>query len=44
MRVRQVWLPLTLTPGRYFMFCEVPTRGDGIPHCRHGMYQSFVVG
>ena len=40
---RQVWLPMTLTPGRYFMFCEVPAASDGKPHYRHGMYQQFEV-
>jgi hypothetical protein len=42
-RGRQVWLPLTLTPGRYFMFCEVTENGDSIPHYRHGMYKEFEV-
>jgi hypothetical protein len=40
---RQVWLPLTLTPGRYFMFCEVPSKAKGVDHYRLGMYQTFVV-
>lgn len=42
-RGREVWLPMTLTPGRYFMFCEVETKRSGIPHYRHGMYREFVV-
>jgi hypothetical protein len=42
-RGRRVWLPLTLTPGRYFMFCEVQENGDPMPHYRHGMYKTFEV-
>lgn len=42
-RGRHVWLPLTLTSGRYFMFCEVQENGDPMPHYRHGMYKEFVV-
>jgi len=34
---------LTLTPGRYFYFCQVPTQGGGKPHYRHGMYKEFEV-
>jgi hypothetical protein len=40
---RAVWLPLTLTAGRYFAFCEVPARVDGKPHYMHGMVREFTV-
>jgi hypothetical protein len=38
-----VQLPLTLVPGRYLIFCEVPASGDGKPHYRHGMFRDLVV-
>jgi hypothetical protein len=38
-----VWLPLTLSAGRHFAFCQVPARADQQPHYRHGMVREFSV-
>ena len=40
---RRIWLPLQLTPGRYFAFCEMPARVGGQPHYRMGMVREFEV-
>jgi hypothetical protein len=40
---RRIWLPLTLTPGRYFAFCEMPAKVGGRPHYKMGMLREFVV-
>lgn len=40
---RRVWLPLTLQPGRYFAFCEMPAKVGGQPHYRMGMVREFEV-
>jgi hypothetical protein len=40
---REVWMPLTLTPGRYFMFCEVPSKKMGKDHYQLGMFEEFTV-
>jgi hypothetical protein len=39
----RVWLPLTLEPGRYFAFCEMPAKIGGQPHYRMGMVREFEV-
>ena len=38
----RVWLPLTLTPGRYFAFCQMPAKG-GKEHYQIGMLREFTV-
>lgn len=40
---RTVWMAVTLTPGRYFIICQVPDAGDGKPHYDHGMIREFEV-
>jgi hypothetical protein len=40
---RQIWLPLRLTPGRYFAFCQMPAKHGGQPHYRMGMVREFEV-
>lgn len=39
----RVWLPLTLVPGKYFAFCEMPAKHGGRPHYQMGMVQAFEV-
>lgn len=39
---REIWLEVTLSPGRYFWFCEVPGP-DGKSHFEKGMVSEFVV-
>jgi len=39
----RVWLPLTLTPGRYFAFCQMPAKVGGKPHYQMGMVREFDV-
>jgi hypothetical protein len=39
----RVWFPLSLTPGRYAMYCFVPDRKDGKPHILHSMWKEFTV-
>lgn len=40
---KRVWLPLTLTPGRHFAFCQMPARIGGKPHYQMGMVREFEV-
>jgi uncharacterized cupredoxin-like copper-binding protein len=40
---KEAWIELHLTPGRYFMLCQVPARADGRPHYEHGMIYEFTV-
>jgi uncharacterized cupredoxin-like copper-binding protein len=40
---RELWMALVLTPGRYFIICQIPARGDGRPHSEHGMILEFTV-
>jgi uncharacterized cupredoxin-like copper-binding protein len=40
---REAWVAVHLTPGRYFMLCEVPAKADGRPHFKHGMVTEFTV-
>lgn len=40
---RRVWLPLTLTPGRYFAFCQMPAKVGGKAHYQMGMVREFEV-
>jgi uncharacterized cupredoxin-like copper-binding protein len=40
---RRVWIPLTLTPGRYFAFCQMPAKIGGKPHYQMGMLREFEV-
>ncbi len=39
---RELWLQVTLRPGRYFWVCQVPGP-DGRPHYAHGMVLEFTV-
>ena len=39
----RIWLPLKLTPGRYFAFCQMPARVGGRPHYQMGMVREFEV-
>jgi uncharacterized cupredoxin-like copper-binding protein len=39
----EMWLAVSLTPGRYFIICQVPDAHDGQPHHRHGMVREFAV-
>jgi hypothetical protein len=32
-----------VTPGRYFMVCQVPAKADGRAHYKHGMVTEFTV-
>lgn len=40
---RRIWLPLKLTPGRYFAFCQMPAKASGRPHYQMGMVRLFEV-
>ena len=37
------WIELHLTPGRYFMVCQVPAKADGRPHYKIGMVHEFSI-
>ncbi|MFI5372513.1 MAG: hypothetical protein ACHQ52_13220 [Candidatus Eisenbacteria bacterium] len=39
----RVWLPLKLTPGRYFAFCQMPAKVGGRAHYQMGMVREFEV-
>jgi hypothetical protein len=39
----RIWLPLTLTPGRYFAFCQMPAKVGGKSHYQMGMVREFEV-
>jgi len=40
---RKVWIRVTLAPGHYVAFCQVPARSDQRAHYKHGMIREFVV-
>lgn len=40
---KEAWVELHLTPGRYFIVCEVPAKADGRPHYKHGMFTEFSI-
>jgi uncharacterized cupredoxin-like copper-binding protein len=40
---KEAWVPLRVTPGRYFIICQVPAKSDGRPHYKHGMFTEFSV-
>jgi uncharacterized cupredoxin-like copper-binding protein len=40
---KEAWVAVHLTPGRYFMLCEVQAKADGRPHFKHGMFAEFTV-
>jgi hypothetical protein len=40
---RREWMQLTLVPGRYFAFCEMPAKVGGKPHYKMGMVREFEV-
>ena len=40
---KEAWIELHLTPGRYFIVCQVPAKADGRPHFKHGMFTEFSV-
>jgi uncharacterized cupredoxin-like copper-binding protein len=40
---RRIWLPLRLTPGRYFAFCQMPAKVGGKSHYQMGMVKEFEV-
>jgi hypothetical protein len=39
----RVWLPLTLSPGHYVAFCEMPAKIGGKPHYQMGMVREWEV-
>jgi uncharacterized cupredoxin-like copper-binding protein len=39
---REIWVQVTLRPGRYFWLCQVPA-ADGRPHYERGMVLEFTV-
>lgn len=39
----RVWLPLTLTLGQYFAFCQMPAKNGGRAHYQLGMVREFGV-
>ena len=39
----EVWIPITLSPGRYFMICQIKDSSDGRPHYQRGMFREFEV-
>jgi uncharacterized cupredoxin-like copper-binding protein len=40
---QEAWVELDLTPGRYFVVCQVPASADRRPHYEHGMIIEFLV-
>jgi uncharacterized cupredoxin-like copper-binding protein len=40
---KEAWVQLRLTPGRYFIVCQVPARADGRAHYKHGMFTEFSI-
>jgi uncharacterized cupredoxin-like copper-binding protein len=40
---KEAWVRLHLTPGRYFIICQVQAKSDGRPHYKHGMFTEFSV-
>jgi hypothetical protein len=39
----EAWIELHLTPGRYFIVCQVQAKADGRPHYKHGMFTEFSI-
>ena len=40
---KEAWVAVHLTPGRYFVLCQVPAKADGRPHFKHGMFTELTV-
>jgi hypothetical protein len=40
---REVWIPITLSPGQYFIICQIKDSSDGRPHYQRGMFREFEV-
>jgi uncharacterized cupredoxin-like copper-binding protein len=40
---KEAWIELDLTPGQYFIVCEVPGRVDKRPHYKRGMFTEFSI-
>jgi uncharacterized cupredoxin-like copper-binding protein len=40
---KEAWFELHLTPGRYFIVCQVPAKVDGRPHYKHGLVTEFSI-
>lgn len=40
---KEAWMEVALTPGRYFIVCQVEAKADGRPHYAHGMVTEFTV-
>jgi len=40
---KEAWIELRLTPGKYFIVCQVPAKADRRPHSQHGMVNEFTV-
>jgi len=40
---KEAWIELRLTPGKYFIVCQVPAIADRRPHSQHGMVNEFTV-
>jgi uncharacterized cupredoxin-like copper-binding protein len=39
----EAWVDLTLTPGRYFIVCQVPGAANQQPHYKSGMFIEFEI-
>jgi hypothetical protein len=40
---KEAWVELRLTPGKYFIVCQVQAKVDGRPHYKHGMFTEFSI-
>ncbi|MEO8295484.1 MAG: hypothetical protein ABI613_08225 [Gemmatimonadota bacterium] len=40
---REVWIPVMLPAGKFFLLCQVPDAGNGKPHYQLGMTREFEV-
>ena len=40
---KEAWVELRLTPGRYFIVCQVQAKLDGGPHYKLGMFTAFSI-
>jgi hypothetical protein len=40
---KEAWVELRLTPGRYFIVCQVQAKFDGRPHYKLGMFTAFSI-
>jgi hypothetical protein len=40
---KEAWFATRVTPGRYFVVCQIPAKSDGRPDFKHGMVTEFTV-